>query len=55
MDDNDPKYAVPTPMTIERRRPRTVELNSSEVMRILRRRAAKAAARRKAEEAVTEK
>lgn len=48
MDDNDSKEAVPIPMIVERRQQRA-ELSSAEVMRILRKRAAKAA-KREAEE-----
>jgi len=45
MDENDPKTAVPIAMIVERRRQRSAELSSEDVMRILRKRAAKAARR----------
>lgn len=49
MDEDDSKAV---PMTVERRRSRSAELSASEIMKILRKRAAKAAMR-KAEEAIT--
>lgn len=52
--DEEFKSAVPTPIIMERRRRRTVEWSSSEVMKLLRKRAAKAAMR-KADEAITVK
>jgi len=46
MDENDTKNeALPIVMIVERRTQRQADLSSAEVMRILRRRAAKAATR----------
>jgi hypothetical protein len=52
--DEESRTAVAVPIIMERRRQRTVQWSSSEVMRILRKRAAKAATR-KADEAITVK
>jgi len=54
MDEDESKAAVPITMTLERRRSRSAELSASEIMKILRKRAAKAAMRN-TEEAITVK